>query len=66
MDEADYLCERISIIDKGKLVVTDPPKRLKEKVGGTLDDVFIHYTGHRIQDEELNPKAADPYTQMNT
>ena len=66
MDEADYLCERISIIDKGKLVVTESPKKLKEKVGGTLDDVFIHYTGHRIQDEGLNPKAADPYTQINT
>jgi ABC-2 type transport system ATP-binding protein len=66
MDEADYLCDRISIIDKGKLVITDLPKQLKEKVGGTLDDVFIHYTGHRIQDEELNAKAADPYIHINT
>jgi ABC-2 type transport system ATP-binding protein len=65
MDEADYLCDRIAIIDKGKLVVTESPETLKAKVGGTLDDVFIHYTGHRIQDEELNTKAADPYAQIH-
>jgi ABC-2 type transport system ATP-binding protein len=65
MDEADYLCDRISIIDKGKLVVTGLPSQLKAQVKGTLDDVFIHYTGHRIQDEDLNPKAADPYVQIN-
>ncbi len=65
MDEADYLCDRIAIIDKGKLVVTESSEKLKEKVGGTMDDVFIHYTGHRIQDEELNTKAADPYAQIN-
>ncbi len=61
MQEADALCERISIIDGGKIIVTDSPARLKEKVGGSMDDVFVHYTGHSIRDEGVNTKAPDPY-----
>lgn len=61
MDEADYLCERIAIIDKGKIVVSDSPAKLKAQVKGSLDDVFLKYAGHTIQDEQTNAKAADPY-----
>ena len=61
MQEADFLCERISIIDQGKIIVTDSPENLKKKVGGDLDDVFIHYAGHNIGEESLNLKAPDPY-----
>jgi len=61
MQEADELCGRISIIDHGKIIVTDSPASLKAKVGGSLDDAFIHYTGHGIRDEDINLKAADPY-----
>jgi ABC-2 type transport system ATP-binding protein len=35
MDEADKLCERIAIVDHGKLVALDTPSRLKETVPGT-------------------------------
>ncbi len=117
MDEADYLCNRIGIIDQGKIVALDTPARLKDVMGGdvltiesehaselkdlldfpwvkesstfnhslnitvasgekaipkilsvaddnsmkirsvnlkkpTLEDVFIHYTGHAIREEE--------------
>jgi len=61
MQEADYLCENIAIIDKGKIVIIGSPTELKEKVNGTLDDVFINYTGHEIYNEDLNTKAPDPY-----
>lgn len=61
MQEADYLCDRIAIIDKGKIIVIDSPEELKKKVGGTLDDVFINYTGHEIYEEELNLNAPDQY-----
>ncbi len=64
MDEANYLCERLAIIDKGKIVVDGSPKDLKKQVGGNLDDVFIHYTGHGIQDETTDSKAADPYVRI--
>ncbi len=35
MDEADRLCDRIAIVDHGKLVALDAPKGLKESVPGT-------------------------------
>jgi len=36
MEEADKLCDRIAIIDEGKIIVMDDPESLKEKVGGDL------------------------------
>ncbi len=119
MEEADYLCERIGIIDGGKIVALDTPAKLKDVMGGdvlaiqteeagklkellkfnwvkeshiingsvnvtvvsgekaipkilsmadengikidsvslkkpTLEDVFIHYTGHKIREEEAS------------
>ena len=35
MDEADKLCERIAIVDHGKLVALDSPTKLKDSVPGT-------------------------------
>jgi len=35
MDEADHLCDRIAIIDHGKLVALDTPMALKASVPGT-------------------------------
>jgi ABC-2 type transport system ATP-binding protein len=125
MDEADKLCERIAIVDHGKLMALDSPLRLKAAIPGentlevsfadappdwmgqlealpgvervvgdgdvyriasasgpttttalmaaatqrgvsvqslsvqstTLDDVFVHYTGHELRDElqEMSP-----------
>jgi|SRR5271157_715077 len=34
MEEADKLCGRIAIIDHGKIVAMDTPKKLKEELGG--------------------------------
>jgi ABC-2 type transport system ATP-binding protein len=34
MDEADKLCDRIAIIDNGKVIVTGTPEELKSSVGG--------------------------------
>jgi len=36
MDEADRLCDRVAIIDFGKIVVMDTPQRLKRVVGGDI------------------------------
>jgi len=125
MDEADKLCDRIAIIDHGKLVVLDSPLKLKASIPGqniievsfssvpenwiaalqalpdvadvkaeenifristnngpnttvalleaaragglavgslsvqstTLDDVFVHYTGHQLRDTLQAPSA---------
>ena len=42
MEEADQLCNRIGIIDKGKILVTDNPKTLKASVG---EDIITVGTG---------------------
>jgi len=36
MEEADRLCDRIAIIDQGKVVVMDSPETLKGTVGGDI------------------------------
>ena len=126
MDEADKLCDRVAIVDHGKLVALDSPLKLKASIPGknilevsflgvpdnwlevlkalsdvadvkaddhvfrissnngprttlglmeaarqagiaitslsvqstTLDDVFVHYTGHQLRDVLQNPDAA--------
>jgi ABC-2 type transport system ATP-binding protein len=64
MDEADKLCDRIAIVDHGKLVALDTPARLKASIPGasektTLDDVFVHYAGRDLRDALQAPAAAD-------
>jgi ABC-2 type transport system ATP-binding protein len=65
MDEADKLCDRIAIVDHGTLVALDSPQALKASIPGrapetvTLDDVFVHYTGHDLRDALQAPSAAD-------
>jgi len=36
LEEADALCDRVAIIDHGKIVVTGTPSDLKDKLGGDL------------------------------
>jgi ABC-2 type transport system ATP-binding protein len=36
MDEADKLCDRLAIIDRGKIVVLGTPKKLKKDLGGDI------------------------------
>lgn len=62
MDEAEILCDRIAIMDQGKLIALDSPDRLidqlvasgfereKEMKAANLEDVFIHLTGHSLRD----------------
>jgi ABC-2 type transport system ATP-binding protein len=58
MQEADDLCERIAIIDKGRIVALDTPSALKALVQEpgapvpTLEDVFLKLTGKKLDDEE--------------
>jgi ABC-2 type transport system ATP-binding protein len=44
MDEADKLCDRIAIVDHGKLAVLDTPDRLKDSIPGA-DVVEAEFTG---------------------
>ncbi len=41
LEEADILCDRIAIIDHGKIVATGSPEKLKEALGGDIMTVSI-------------------------
>jgi len=58
MEEADFLCDQIAIIDRGKIVVNDTPQNLKNTLGNnaSLEDVFIKYTGNTIRNIEEREK----------
>jgi ABC-2 type transport system ATP-binding protein len=42
MDEADRLCDRLAIIDQGRLLALDTPRALKSRApGGTLLELML-------------------------
>lgn len=56
MEEAEILCDRVAIMEKGKIIALDTPQNLIKKTPGCskLEDVFIELTGKTITDEENN------------
>jgi ABC-2 type transport system ATP-binding protein len=51
MEEAEELCDRVGIVDHGRLIALGPPAELKTKYGAKdLEDVFIQLTGRRIRE----------------
>lgn len=62
MDEAEVLCDRIAIMDHGKIIALDTPENLiggllktgfkKEAIPqpANLEDVFLHFTGHALRE----------------
>ena len=62
MDEAEVLCDRVAIIDAGKIIAMDSPDRLidklvssgfekpKEVKKANMEDVFINLTGHSLRE----------------
>jgi ABC-2 type transport system ATP-binding protein len=50
MEEADFLCDRIGIMDKGKIIALDSPKQLKEQLGGEI--IEIELAEKRVDDKE--------------
>lgn len=63
MDEAEQLCDRIAIMDEGKIISLDSPDKMiddlvnggferpKQVKAASLEDVFIHLTGREMRDE---------------
>ena len=55
--EADRLCDRIGIINDGRIVVEDTPEALRAKVAAehgqepTMESVFMTYTGRSLDDD---------------
>jgi len=59
MEEAEYLCDRIAIMDGGKIIAEDTPQELINKYApepsdlplqGNIEDVFLTLTGHNLRD----------------
>ena len=49
IEEAEALCDRVAIIDYGKLIAIGPPKQLIEEHGvKNLEEVFMKITGRHI------------------
>ncbi len=63
MDEAEVLCDRVAIIDAGRIIAMDSPDKLVDNLVDTgferprevkkanLEDVFIQLTGHTLREE---------------
>ncbi len=63
MDEAEQLCDRIAIMDEGKIIKLDSPDKMidelvasgferpKQVKAANLEDVFIHLTGHEMRED---------------
>jgi len=63
MDEAEYLCDRVAIVDSGNIVALNTPDKLidelvatgferpKEVKQANLEDVFIHLTGKSLRED---------------
>lgn len=63
MDEAEQLCDRIAIMDEGKIISLDSPDKMiddlvasgferpRQTKAANLEDVFIHLTGKDLRDE---------------
>ncbi len=63
MDEAEELCDRVAIMDRGKIIALDPPRVLiqrllsegfkRERIQhlASLEDVFLNLTGHSLRED---------------
>ncbi len=63
MDEAEILCDRVAIVEKGKIISLDTPENLidtliasgferkKEVKNANLEDVFLSLTGQKWRDQ---------------
>jgi ABC-2 type transport system ATP-binding protein len=43
MDEADRMCDRLAVLDRGRIIALDTPDHLKA-AGGSMEDVFMRLT----------------------
>ena len=54
MEEADRLCDRVAIMDGGRIIALDTPHTLKSRIGDpehtTLEQVFLKLTGRSLRD----------------
>ncbi|WP_282205019.1 ATP-binding cassette domain-containing protein [Kitasatospora fiedleri] len=67
MDEADRHCDRIALMDRGRIRALGTPEELKARVRAedpaqqapTLDDVFRHFSGRALTDDAKEGEFSD-------
>ena len=51
MEEAERICDRLAIMDAGRIVALGTPAELRERYGqGTLEGVYLEITGHGLRE----------------
>jgi lipooligosaccharide transport system ATP-binding protein len=50
MEEAEKLCDRVAIMDSGRIITIDSPSNLMRIHGGNLEDVYLRLTGRSLKD----------------
>jgi lipooligosaccharide transport system ATP-binding protein len=49
MEEAEKICDRVAIMDSGKIMTVDSPENLMNVHGGNLEEVYLTLTGRRLE-----------------
>jgi ABC-2 type transport system ATP-binding protein len=50
MEEADALCDRVVIIDQGRLIAVDTPQALKKRLSGNIVDLTVSQLPDRVEE----------------
>ena len=53
MEEAEQLCSRVAVMDRGRIIATGTPAELINEVEGgrNLEEFFLHLTGKALRDQ---------------
>ena len=66
IEEAEQLCEKVSIINDGKIVVTDSPSVLTQKYGMSGLEILLNEPAEALKLKGLNFKMVDKKILINT
>ena len=65
LTEAEYLCDNIAIINKGKIITVDSPNELKKRFGSEKT-IKIHVSSHTEELESILENVKDCKIEFNT
>lgn len=51
MEEAEKVCDKVAIMDNGRIIETGSPDDLMQKYGGNLEKAYLHLTGRKLREE---------------
>jgi len=68
MDEAEKLCDKIAIIDHGKIIAIGTPEQLKKMIGGDIIYITISKENHNIKSfmEAIKNDVSEKIKILNT